>query len=121
MEVWRTNLSPYCTKSKRYFGRGEVHSRVRDEEIDWCVYRVIADGDATILAEVISCLRCDPTVIRASVSRLIRAGLIAREGDCLSIRGFQDTLLHQQMQDDDCPVYLDGGVIKVKNDQERPV
>jgi hypothetical protein len=95
---------------------------VREEEIDWCVYRVIADGDAKTLSEAIRYTHLGSAIVEASVQRLIHTGLIARTPDRLRILPFQETLIHRQIQAEaDCPVYLDDGVIKLRDERENTI
>jgi hypothetical protein len=99
----------------------ENHSRVRDEEIDWCIYRLIADKDAMTVSGVIACSWLESSIVEASLRRLIRAGLIAQIQDRLSLLSFQETLIQQQLQEDQSPVYLEEGVIKVKFERENTI
>jgi hypothetical protein len=62
---------------------------VRDEEIDWCVYRLIADGDTDAVSGILDCTQFEIPVVEASLARLMRAGLITREENHLCILLFR--------------------------------
>jgi Mn-dependent DtxR family transcriptional regulator len=99
----------------------EYTSRVREEEIDWCIYRLVADKDAMTVSEIITCTQLESSIVKSSLQRLIRARLIARVQDRLCLLSFQETLIHRQLQEDASPVYLEDGVIKVKFDREKTI
>lgn len=95
---------------------------MRDEEIDWCIYRVIADRDAGSVREGIACTGFDPSVVKASIDRLIRIGLIGQTGDVLYTlppHGFVAKCLLQG--DLNSPVFIEQGVVKLKKDRENRI
>ena len=95
---------------------------MREEEIDWCVYRVIADGDAVTLVDVVHCTGYDPHVVGSSVNRLERAGLLRRSGELLTILTFQELLLCCGLRNDEnSPVFIENGVVRVKKDRENTI
>jgi hypothetical protein len=95
---------------------------VREEEIDWCVYRVIADGDTETVSGVIARTHLEPGVVKGSLGRLIRAGLVDQIQERIRVLPFQQTLLHNQMQmEGECIICVENGVIKVKRNQENEI
>jgi hypothetical protein len=107
---------------KLYRGRLKERVRVREEEIDWCVYRVIADGDAKTRSEIDTCTRFTPPVVDCSLRRLIRAGLIGQTDDLFRVLPLQQMLLSCQIREDrNSPIYLENGIIKVKKDRESTI
>ncbi|MDD1678361.1 MAG: hypothetical protein LUO93_04150 [Methanomicrobiales archaeon] len=95
---------------------------MREEEIDWCIYRIIADGDAKTRDTIGGCTRFELSVIEVSVHRLMQAGLIGRQGDTFTILPFQQTLAHGQVREgEDSPIYLEDGIVKVKKGRESTI
>ncbi len=95
---------------------------MREEEIDWCVYRVIADGDTETVPGVIARTQLEPGVVKDSLRRLIRTGLIDQIQGRIRVLPFQQTLLHNQMQrEGEDIICMENGVIKVKRDQENEI
>ena len=90
---------------------------MRDEDIDWKIYHLIPDEGRAIseLAEQ-TCL--DEEAVRASLSRLEKSRLVMVRGDraCpLSITDFIfASLIVNAPADDDCGIYIENGVIKVR-------
>jgi hypothetical protein len=104
---------------QRYFKRRKEGVCVREEAIDWCIYRVIADGDARTTHEVIYCTHFESSVVESSLRRLVHAGLVTQINDLICLVPFQETVMYGQVREDvKCPVYLENGMIKVKKDQE---
>jgi hypothetical protein len=92
---------------------------VREEEVDWCIYRSIADGDARTRLEIIAFTRFDPSLIDVSLDRLVKAGLLIQTGDYLRVLSFQESIFQKQIQsDEDSPIHLENGVIRVKKGRE---
>jgi hypothetical protein len=95
---------------------------VREEEIDWCIYRLIADGDAGTVSSVKTFTQFESAIVDASLQRLLRAGLIALAKDRLCVLSFQETLIQRQIQEfADSHVYWEDGVIRVKKDREHSI
>jgi Mn-dependent DtxR family transcriptional regulator len=95
---------------------------VDTEEIDWCIYRLLADGDAISVLEVIECLGFDPEVIEASLRRLQQADLIDRSGMQLRLLSIQESLLRNQIRmDEENPLVIENGVIRVRKREEKPI
>ena len=92
------------------------------EEIDWCIYRLLADGDATSVIEVIECLGFDPETVETSLRRLQQADLIDRSGIQLRLLSIQESLLRNQIRmDKDNPLVMENGVIRVRKKEEKPI
>jgi hypothetical protein len=104
---------------QRYFRGGKEGVRVREEAIDWCIYRMIADGDAKTTLEIINCTHFESSLVESSLQRLIRAGLVMQVHGLLCVVPYHAMLMHNQIREDaDGSVYLETGVIKVKKYQE---
>jgi Mn-dependent DtxR family transcriptional regulator len=95
---------------------------VDTEEIDWCIYRLLADGDATSVIDVIECLGFDPETIEASLRRLQQADLIDRSGMQLRLLSIQESLLRNQIRmDEGNPLVMENGVIRVRKREEKQI
>ena len=92
---------------------------MREEEIDWCIYRSIADGDARTRLEIIAFTRFDPSLIDVSLDRLVKAGLLTWTGENIRVLSFQEVIFQNQIQnDEESPLYLENGVIRIIKDRE---
>jgi hypothetical protein len=92
---------------------------VRDEDLDWEIYRAIADGKARTMADL-AARGHDPVHVEASVGRLERSLLVERRGDSVRVLSFQEAILLCQVKNEkDSPLMLENGVVRVKTDGER--
>jgi hypothetical protein len=88
---------------------------VRDEELDWEIYHVLADGKSDTLQGLIS-LGYDPRLVEESVRRLERYGLIERAGESVRALSVPEAILLCQARNQEaCPFVVEDGVIR-----ERP-
>lgn len=87
---------------------------MRNEELDWKIYHVIAQNPVK-LPELIRIMEEPDDLIIESVNRLLASHLIVRQGEHLRVTSIQELLIHCQLKySKDSPIYLDGGVIKVR-------
>jgi len=88
---------------------------VRDEDLDWLVYRRIADTNGITADDLFACIRQDPAAVEASLKRLERYLLIERTGALIRALSLQESLVlcycrHAR----NLPIYVENGVIRVK-------
>ncbi len=107
---------------KIYIDTGGEGVCVRTEELDWCVYRLLADGNATSVTDVIRCLGEDPGPIEASLKRLEDRDLIDRSGPDLRVLSVPESIARNQIRmDPTSPLVVEQGVIRVKRKEEKPI
>ncbi|MDI6720277.1 MAG: MarR family transcriptional regulator [Methanomicrobiales archaeon] len=88
---------------------------MREEERDWAVYCLISGGRATTRESIVGILDLDPDTIEESLQRLEASLLIGREGAELRALSIGESIVRCQARyNDDFPVYVENGVIKVR-------
>jgi hypothetical protein len=87
---------------------------VRDEDLDWEIYHALLDGRARTAADL-SAAGYDPIRVEASLCRLERYLLVERSEDAVRPLSLQESLLLCQSRNgEDCPFFVENGVIRVK-------
>lgn len=88
---------------------------MREEERDWAVYCLISEGSATARESIGGMLNLDPDTVEESLRRLEANLLIGREGTELRVLSIGESIVRCQARyDNDFPVYVENGVIKVR-------
>ncbi len=95
-----------------------VSVRVKEEDLDWWIYHILAeepDQDGATLSEKTDCTASE---VAASLARLEKFLLVERHGETYRIRSIPEMLLSCQcMYDDGAPFIIDNGVIR---ERKRP-
>ena len=91
---------------------------MRDEDIDWKIYHLIPDGTSVPIAELAEKTCLDEETVRASLSRLEKSRLIMVRGEIACPLSITDFIFASQLAnapaEDDCGIYIENGVIKVR-------
>jgi hypothetical protein len=92
---------------------------VRDEDLDWEIYHLLLDGKVRTAADLLAA-GYGESLVEASLGRLEKCLLIEREGGSVRVLSFQESLLLCQLKnEDESPLVLENGVIRVRTDGER--
>jgi hypothetical protein len=93
---------------------------VREEDLDWKVYHIVAARKSSGPDEVCSLVPCDPEEATASLDRLTERNLLVREGGGYRVASIHETLIACQLKHTrDCPIFFEDGVIKVKQPERE--
>ncbi len=88
---------------------------MREEDLDWKVYHIVATRRSCGPEEVCGLIPCDPEDAAASLDRLAERNLLVRVGGGYRVASIQETLIACQLKHTrDSPIYFENGVIKVK-------
>jgi len=92
---------------------------VRDEDIDWIIYHRIPERSGITVAELAAGTGLSEDAVGASVARLCRY-LLARESEGrVHVMSIQESLLECMCRhESNSPIYVENGVIKVKQDRK---
>jgi len=92
---------------------------MRDEDLDWEIYHALIGGKFRTEADLAGC-GYDPGLVEASLCRLERYLLIERRGGGLRALSLPESiLLCQARNEEDSPLVIENGVIRVKRAEER--
>ena len=90
---------------------------MRDEDIDFKIYHLIPDEGRSI-SEIAEQTCLDEETVRASLSRLEKSRLIMVRGELACHLSITDFIFASQLAnapaEDDCGIYIENGVIKVR-------
>jgi hypothetical protein len=88
---------------------------VKDENIDWMCYHIIAREPVVTTERLLSESGLDAAAAESSLTRLHQALLIERTGDTVRVLSFGESLIKTQAKySDDFPVIFENGLIKEK-------
>ncbi|MFA4824118.1 MAG: MarR family transcriptional regulator [Methanoregula sp.] len=88
---------------------------MKDEDIDWIIYHIIAREPSVMTGNLAAASGLDATTIESSLVRLQRAFLIERTEYSVRALSFGESLIKTQVKySDDLPFVLENGVIKEK-------
>ncbi len=89
---------------------------MREENIDWSVYHIIAATDAATIEEISSRSGYSIDIIESAISRLKKTNLVNQKNENVRALSIQEIILRCQIkyQRKDSPIYLEDGIIKVK-------
>jgi hypothetical protein len=109
---------PGSVANKTYNQGIIVCVKVKEEDLDWWIYHILAeepDQDGARLSEKTGCTASE---VAESLTRLEKFLLVERLGETYRIRSIQEMLLScQGMYDDSAPFIIDNGVIR---ERKRP-
>jgi len=89
--------------------------KVKDEDIDWMIYHIIAREPAVMTANLITSCGLDAAAVESSLARLQKALLIERTEEKVRVLSFGESLIKTQVKySDDLPFILENGMIKEK-------
>ena len=92
---------------------------MRDEDLDWEIYHALLDGKIRTEADLAAC-GYEPGPTETSLCRLERYLLIERRGGELRALSLPESLLLcQARNEEDSPLVIENGVIRVKRAEER--
>lgn len=90
---------------------------MRDEDVDWKIYHLIPDEGRTI-SELAEQASLDEETVRASLARLEKSRLVMVRGDTACPLSITDFIFASQLSsapaEDDCGIYIENGIIKVR-------
>ncbi|MCU0632432.1 MAG: hypothetical protein MUC66_05615 [Methanolinea sp.] len=93
---------------------------MKEEELDWQVYHMLAGSPERDEQALVALLRCTPQELRESVVRLERAMLLERRPEGIRVLSINEMLLRCQARfDPRCPFSIVGGVIRPKYEREQ--
>jgi hypothetical protein len=88
---------------------------MKEEDIDWMIYHIIARKPAFITGDLASASRLDAAAVESSLARLRKALLIEQTNDTVRALSFGESLIKTQVKySDDLPFEIVDGVIKEK-------
>jgi len=92
---------------------------VRDEELDWEIYHALQDPGTRSIRDL-EARGYDLCQVEASLGRLEQALLIERRGDTVHLLSIPESILLCQLKNvRDGPLFIENGVIRVRNGKER--
>ena len=92
---------------------------MRDEGLDWEIYHMLLDGKIRTMRDLVTA-GYDPSLAEASLNRLERYLLIERRGGEVRVLSVPESiLLCQARNEEDCPVVVENGVIRMRARGER--
>lgn len=96
--------------------------KVKDEDIDWMIYHIIARKPVVATGELVSESGLDIASVESSLARLQKAFLIERTPSSVRVLSFGESLIKTQVKySDDLPFVMENGVIKErKRSNDRP-
>ncbi|HZD43742.1 MAG TPA: MarR family transcriptional regulator [Methanomicrobiales archaeon] len=93
---------------------------MREEDLDWAVYCLIGEKKAVTRGAICDILGEDPGRIEESLSRLERNLLIERSGEEVRHLTVGESIVKCQAKyQEDSPIYIENGIIKVKPKWKR--
>jgi len=93
---------------------------MREKELDWQVYHLLADGPERDIHALAALLRSSPEEICRSLKRLEKAMLLEICPDGVRVLSIPEMLLRCQARyDEGCPFTIEGGAIRMKSGRER--
>jgi len=92
---------------------------VREEDLDWAVYRGIPKtGDVTV-EDLTAATGFGPGAVTASLERLERYLLVRRSGEAVRLLSVQESLIECQCRHTkDLPFVIENGVIRAKRRED---
>jgi Mn-dependent DtxR family transcriptional regulator len=88
---------------------------VKEEDIDWMIYHIIAKRPAVTSGDLATASGLDAAATESSLARLERALLVERTDDKVRVLSFGESLIRTQVKySDDLPFFIENGVIKEK-------
>jgi Mn-dependent DtxR family transcriptional regulator len=88
---------------------------VKDEDIDWLIYHLIAQQTATAPDSLAAASGLDPLTVTSSLKRLEKSFLIERMDTSMRVLSIGESLLKCQTKyDESFPYTFENGVIRVK-------
>jgi len=95
----------------------EEYIQVKDEDVDWMIYHLVAQKDQTTADELVTASGIAKPLVSASLDRLVRYLLIDRNGDAFHALSISEALIKCQIKNTcDSPVTIENGVIKMRKD-----
>ncbi len=90
---------------------------MKDEEVDWIIYHIIAGKTACTAGDLAEQTGLSVDTVESSVRRLIRAMLVAQEegGAIKPLSLHESFLLCESRFTEDCTFVIEGGVIRPRN------
>lgn len=96
-----------------------VSVRVKEEDLDWWIYHILAEEPDQDGATLSAKTGCTASEVAASLARLEKFLLVAKLGETYRTRSIQEMLLTcQSRYDDRAPFIIDNGVIREKKRPE---
>ena len=88
---------------------------MKEEDIDWMIYHIIAGKPAVATGDLAATSGLDAAAIESSLARLHQALLIERTEDTVRVLSFGESLIKTQVKySKDLPFVFENGVIKEK-------
>lgn len=88
---------------------------MKDEDIDWMCYHIIAREPVMPIEKIAAASGLDAATIESSLARLDKALLVERKNDTVRVLSFGESLIKTQVKySDDFPIVFEDGVIKEK-------
>jgi len=95
----------------------EEYIQVKDEDVDWMIYHLVAQKDQTTADELVTASGIAKPLVSASLDRLVQYLLIDRDGDAFHALSISEALIKCQIKNTcDSPVTIENGVIKMRKD-----
>jgi len=96
---------------------------VRQEEIDWSIYHIIAYENTATTEDITSKTGFDEETVKESLKRLESGSLIGYDGENARLLSLQEMILKCKIKNaasaSDSPVIIENGVIKENPDYKR--
>ncbi len=90
---------------------------MKDEDVDWKIYHLLPDGQTIPIQDLAAQSGLDEQTVRASLARLEKSRLVMVKGDCACPLSITDFIFASQIAsqpEDDCGIYIENGIIKVR-------
>ncbi|MDO9326057.1 MAG: MarR family transcriptional regulator [Methanoregula sp.] len=88
---------------------------MKDEDLDWMIYHIIAREPVVPTEKIAQVSGLDAATIESSLARLHQALLIERKNDTVRVLSFGESLIKTQVKySDDFPIVFEDGVIREK-------
>ncbi len=96
---------------------------MRQEEIDWSIYHIIAYENCVSADDISSKTGFDEETVSESLKRLESGNLIGYDGENVRLLSLQEMFLkcriNNVVNSPECPVIIENGVIKENPDYKR--
>ncbi|KQC04686.1 MAG: hypothetical protein APR53_03145 [Methanoculleus sp. SDB] len=115
--VYRCNGQSFA---KKYMERRINLTCVREEELDWTLYHIIASRETITVPELCTIAGFARDDVEGSMERLNRNCLIGRSGEYIRILSIQESLVMCRVNHaQESPVVVEDGVIKYRPPREE--